>query len=197
MTPRFLPASGAPFASRRAPASVALFAPLLAGGALLLTGCTSAVALQPATDAVNPACADVVVHLPATVGDQPERETNAQGTGAWGDPATVLLHCGVAVPGPTTLPCINVNGIDWINDDSDKPRYRFTTYGRTPAIEVLVDSRAVSGSTVLADLTSAVAVIPASGEGCTGVEDLNLPPEAGTDPATLAPTTAPTAPPSP
>jgi hypothetical protein len=198
MTPRSLPARTEPShtlpartRNRRSPASVVLLAGLLTGGSLLLTGCTTAVALEPATDAVNPVCADVVVHLPTTVGDQPERETNAQGTGAWGDPATVLLHCGVAVPGPTTLPCVNVNGIDWINDDSDKPRYRFTTYGRTPAIEVVVDSGAVSGSTVLADLTSAVAVVPTSGPGCTGVEDLNLPKEAGTAPVTLVPTAPP------
>lgn len=181
MTPRFLLARG----SKPAGAWVALLA-----SALLLSGCAVAVPLDAATDAVNPACADLVVHLPTTVGDQAERDTNAQGTGAWGDPATVLLHCGVAVPGPTTLPCVSINGIDWISDDSDAPRYRFTTYGRTPAIEVVVDSGKVSGSTVLADLTHAVSVIPATGK-CTGNEDLNLPDNAGTAPVTLAPTPTP------
>ena len=84
----------------------------VAATSILLVGCTAAVPLQPAADANNPACADVIVHLPATVADQAERETNAQATGAWGDPAAVLLHCGVPVPGPTTTPCLNVNGID-------------------------------------------------------------------------------------
>jgi hypothetical protein len=154
---------------------------------LLLTGCTAAVPLQPAADAIDPICANVVVHLPATVANQEERETNAQGTGAWGTPASVLLHCGVDVPGPTTLPCINVNGIDWINDDSHAPQYRFTTHGRTPAVEVVVDSRKVSGSTALADLTSAVAVVPVTGAACTGITDLHLPSDAGSAPATLAP----------
>ncbi len=142
--------------------------------ALLLTGCTAVVPLQPATDASNPGCADLIVHLPTTVADQPERETNAQATGAWGSPATVLLHCGVDVPAPTTLPCRSINGIDWIEDDSAAPMYRYTTYGRDPATELVIDSEKVSGSTVLVDLASAVSNIPATGK-CLGVEDVTLP----------------------
>ncbi|KFF60360.1 hypothetical protein JF66_04985 [Cryobacterium sp. MLB-32] len=145
--------------------------------ALLLTGCAAAVPLEPAADAINPACADVVVHLPASVADQPARETNAQATGAWGDPAAVLMHCGVTVPGPTTLPCLNVNGIDWIEDDADAPRYRYTTYGRDPAIEIVIDSEKVSGTTALVDLASAVSGVPAT-SACLGVEDVPLPTEA-------------------
>ncbi|MGO7984166.1 DUF3515 family protein, partial [Rhizobium johnstonii] len=79
-------------------------------------------------DASATECADVVVRLPATVADQPQRETDAQGTGAWGDPAAVLLRCGVPTPGPTTDPCYEVNGVDWIEDDSRKPTYVFTTF---------------------------------------------------------------------
>ena len=151
-------------------------------GTLLLAGCAAAVPLEPAADATNPACADVIVHLPEAVSDQPERETNAQATGAWGDPATVLLHCGVPVPGPTTLPCLNVNGIDWIEDDSDAPRYRYTTYGRDPAVEIVIDSTAVSGTNTLVDLASAVSGIQATA-ACVGAEDVAIP--------TPAPTTAP------
>ncbi len=166
--------------------TVALASVALAAVSLVLSGCTAAVPLQPAPDAENPACADVVVHLPATVAEQPQRETNAQGTGAWGSPdASVLLHCGVPVPGPTTLACVTVNGVDWINDDSEAPLYRFTTYGRTPATEVVVDSGKVSGSTVLVDLASAVSQIPATG-ACVGVDDLELP---GDAPATPVPAT--------
>ena len=146
----------------------------LAAGTLVLTACAAAVPLQPAADATNSSCADLIVHLPVMVADQPERETNAQGTGAWGDPATVLLHCGVDVPGPTTLPCRSINGIDWIEDDSDAPQYRFTTYGRDPATEVVIDSEKVSGSTVLVDLAGAVSNIPATGK-CLGVEDVTIP----------------------
>ncbi|TFB68101.1 DUF3515 family protein [Cryobacterium glaciale] len=149
---------------------------------LLLAGCAAAVPLAPAADATNVVCADVIVHLPSTVADQPSRETNAQATGAWGDPAAVLLHCGVTVPAPTTLPCLNINGIDWIEDDSDAPTYRYTTYGRDPAIEIVVDSEAVSGSTALIDVANAVGYVPATG-ACVGAEDVQLP----TDEATTAP----------
>lgn len=151
----------------------------LVTGTVLLTGCTAIVPLQPAADAVNPSCADLIVHLPTTVADQPERETNAQATGAWGNPAAVLLHCGVEVPGPTTLLCLSINGVDWIEDDSDAPRYRYTTYGRDPATELIVDSERVSGSTVLVDLAGAVATIPATGK-CVGAEDVTMPSDGGT-----------------
>ena len=151
----------------------------VAATSILLVGCTAAVPLQPAADATNPACADVIVRLPATVADQGERETNAQATGAWGDPAAVLLHCGVPVPGPTTTPCLNVNGIDWLEDDSEAPTYRYTTYGRDPAVELVIDSEVVSGSTVLVDLASAVSMIPATGQW-VGAEDVTLPTQAPT-----------------
>jgi hypothetical protein len=179
MTPRFFPGSHGAALAR---ATVAI-----AAGSLLLTGCSAAVPLQPAADAVNPACADLVVHLPASVADQPQRETNAQGTGAWGEPsATVLLHCGVDVPGPTTDECVNINGVDWINDDTDAPTYRFTTYGRTPATEVVIDSDKVAGSTVLVDLANAVSRLPST-RACVGAEDLVLPDGSGPAPATEAP----------
>ena len=149
---------------------------LLAVSAVVLAGCAAAVPMQPAADAENPACADIIVRLPTTVADQPERETNAQGTGAWGDPSAVLLTCGVEVPGPTTLPCVSINGIDWIEDDSEAPMYRYTTYGREPATEVYLDSELVSGSTTLVDLAAAVANVPASKE-CLGADDVTLPAE--------------------
>ena len=110
----------------------------------------------------------MTVRLPDTVADKPKRETSAQATGAWGDPAAVLLHCGVAVPGPTTEACIALNGVDWIADESDAENdtYRYTTYGRDPAVEVVINANpetgGVSGTTALIDLTSAVSVIPAT-----------------------------------
>jgi hypothetical protein len=149
---------------------------LLAAAAVALAGCAAAVPLQPADDAVNPGCASVIVRLPETVADQPSRETNAQSTGAWGDPAAILLTCGVPVPGPTTLPCLNINGIDWIEDDSDAPRYRYTTYGR----------ELVSGSTTLVDLAGAMANVPAT-SACLGADDVTLPPETPEIPETPAP----------
>ena len=135
-----------------------------------LAGCTQPVTFDAAPDAADPDCAAVVVRLPDTVAGQAERETNAQGTGAWGDPASVLLRCGVEPPGPTTDRCVSVDGVDWVIDESDAPRYLFTTYGRTPAVEVLIDNDVVSGTTAIADLSSAVSAIP-SERGCTNVDD--------------------------
>ncbi|MCK6080888.1 DUF3515 domain-containing protein [Microbacterium sp. EYE_5] len=117
---------------------------VLALGAALLAGCSSTVALQspPASD--DPRCAELMVRLPAAFDDQDRRWTDAQSTAAWGDPTTVQLACGVTPPGPTELPCQSVSGVDWIVDDSQAPLYRITTYGRVPAVELIIDYDAVS-----------------------------------------------------
>ncbi|QYH37142.1 DUF3515 family protein [Salinibacterium sp. M195] len=142
--------------------------PLLA----TLGGCASIVPLEPAADSANPACADVIVRLPDAVTGLDKRETNAQGTGAWGEPASILLLCGVAVPDPTAaLACVTApnDGIDWLRDDSDAPNYVFTSYGRDPAVQVIIDSDGdpdidgdeVSGFEALSDLAGAVSQVPA------------------------------------
>lgn len=140
-----------------------------------LTACTPSVPFQPAEDAANPACAEVIVRLPDTVADLERRETNAQATGAWGNPATVLLRCGVESPPPSTDRCITVNGVDWVEDDSQAPQYRFTSYGRVPAVEIVLDNDVVSGSTAITDLSAAVAVLPQE-RFCLAADDVELPP---------------------
>lgn len=122
--------------------------------------------MEPAVAANDPACADVMVRLPGSVDSQERRWTDAQATAAWGEPSSVLLTCGVASPGPSTLPCQTVDGVDWIIDDTEAPRYRVTTFGRTPAVEVYLDNEVVSSATVLERLSGAVALIPAEGIGC-------------------------------
>lgn len=138
----------------------------------LLTGCTSTVSmqtvsLQAAEDANDPACADLTVRLPDSVDGQPRRWTDAQATGAWGDPASVIITCGVPELGPTTLPCTPVNGVDWVIDDSDAPRYRVTTFDRTPAVEIYLDNDVVSSAQVLDRLSQIVTVLPQNGRVCT------------------------------
>lgn len=146
--------------------------------ALVLAGCAQAVPFEPAPEAQDPDCASVVVRLPDTVAGLEQRDTNAQGTGAWGSPAAVLLRCGVEEPGPTTDRCVSVDGVDWVIDESDAPRYLFTTYGRSPAIEVLVDNDVVSGTSAITDLSGAVSVLPAE-RACTSVDDLGEVPASG------------------
>jgi len=150
--------------------SLRALAPIALASTLLLAGCGAIVPMTSAKDANDAACATVTVRFPQQVAGQEKRETNAQATGAWGTPASILLHCGVAVPGPTTLPCVEINGIDWIEDDAQKPLYRYTTFGRVPAVEVVVDSDKVSGTTTLVDLAGTLSQIPATAH-CTDLSD--------------------------
>lgn len=160
-------------------------APVFILAAATLAGCSGpspSVPMQAAEAAGAPECAEVTVRLPETVDDLPSRYTNAQATGAWGDPAAVLLRCGVPTPPPTTDQCLSLDGIDWIEDESDAPTYRYTTYGRTPAVEVVIDSTTgVSGLNTLVDLNEAVSYLPQTGK-CVGAEDvLGMPEFSGTE----------------
>lgn len=103
--------------------------------AAILSGCSTTVHLEPAADANNPACASVSVLLPETVGGFDRVWTDAQATGAWGDP-TIVLRCGVEPPAPSALVCITLGGVDWLVLDQEEERQRFVTYGRDPAIEM-------------------------------------------------------------
>ncbi|WP_445443831.1 DUF3515 family protein [Clavibacter sp. km1a] len=148
------------------------------GIALAVAGCAPTVSLEAAPGATDPLCADVVVHLPAELGTAPLRETDAQGTAAWGDPqSTVILRCGVATPGPTTDACISYDDVDWVEDDSRAPNIRYTTFGRTPAVEVVIDSTQAS-YTALTDLSGVVSVIPQTA-ACVSAQDLGDAPPPG------------------
>ncbi|MGO2062201.1 DUF3515 family protein [Leucobacter sp. UCMA 4100] len=152
------------------------FTPLLASAGAatlfvgLLTGCSvREVPMHPAENANDPACADVIVRLPDEIGELKRRNTNAQSTGAWGDPAGVLLYCGIEPSGPTTDQCVSVNGIDWIMDDSEAPLFRFEAYGREPGLEIVIDSNLSSGS-VIAEFGASVSQLPQVRK-CTNVSD--------------------------
>lgn len=123
---------------------------------LSLSACSPTVSLEPAADANNPGCADVIVRLPDGVDGQERRTTNAQSTAAWGNPATVILRCGIEPVEISTLPCVTANGVDWIIDETAKPSFRFISFGRTPALEVIVDSENAVGVNVLDSLAQAV-----------------------------------------
>ncbi len=126
----------------------------------LLTGCSATVNLEAAPLANNPACAEITVRLPDAIGDQTKRVTNAQATGAWGEPSSVILRCGLEPVAVSTLTCVTAGEVDWLVDDSQAPSYRFITFGRSPATEVIVDSKSVAGVTALETLAEAVQNIP-------------------------------------
>lgn len=148
-----------------------MLAALILVGAAGLAGCATTVALIPSPGANYPACAEVMVRLPSVVAGQERRFTDAQSTAAWGDPASVILACGVEPIGPTTLPCQTVDDVDWVIDDADAPRYRVTTFNREPAVEVFLDNDVVSSADVLDALTQRVAQLPANDSVCTSLDD--------------------------
>ncbi|HEV7624462.1 MAG TPA: DUF3515 domain-containing protein [Amnibacterium sp.] len=160
-----------------------LLAVVTAAGALLaLAGCTPAISVQPAPAATDSACAALIVRLPSTVGALSKRETDSQGTAAWGDPEAVQLRCGVTPPGPTTAPCFTASGVDWILTDSGtgtNAREVVTTFGRTPATQLVVDPKKVSANDVVPSISDAVsAAVPTATRHCTA--------------ASAAPTASPT-----
>lgn len=126
---------------------------------LLLSGCATTVNLEAAEDANNPACAEVMVRLPDSLGEHQQRFTNSQATAAWGDPAAVLLRCGLPQVTVSELPCVTARDFDWLVDESQAPSYRFISYATNPAVEVIVDSDVASGVTSLESLEAAVSVL--------------------------------------
>ncbi len=157
--------------SLRVPTTALILSALVSASLLILTGCAPVVPLAAAPDATNPMCAEVSVRLPDAIGENERRVTDAQATAAWGNPASVLLRCGVEVPGPSTLLCVTLKGIDWLRDESGAPNYVFTTYGRDPAVEVVINGTRISGTDVLIDLSNAVGSIPAT-RACTNPDDV-------------------------
>lgn len=144
---------------------------------LALTGCSTTVALTPAEDANNPQCAEVTVRLPQSIAEQDRRWTDAQATGAYGSDGktTVIVTCGVTVPGPTAeLQCVTLEGIDWLVDESEAPKMRMTSYGRNPAVQVFVDTEVVSANKVLTSpgLVSGLRMIDAE-SACTAPDELS------------------------
>lgn len=103
----------------------------------VLAGCSTTIHLEAADDANDPACADVSVLLPSAIGDLERVWTDAQATAAWGAP-TVVLRCGVPVPAPSTEQCTTIAGVDWLVLAQEDERQRLVTYGRDPAVEVVI-----------------------------------------------------------
>ena len=141
--------------------------------AVVLTGCGSTVTVDPAPDAANPDCAPVMLAMPDEVSGMEQRETSSQGTTAYGDPSAMIVRCGVAEPGPTTEPCTDVSGVDWLISQvpGQENQWRAVTYGRSPAVEVLFDGQRVPSSTALVDTGSAVQSIPQERK-CESVADV-------------------------
>jgi hypothetical protein len=148
--------------------ALALLASIALAGSL--SACTATVSLEAAADSNNPACAEVSVRLPDQAAELDKRVTDAQATSAWGNPTAIILRCGLPPVEVSELPCVTANGVDWLVDDSEKPSYRFITFGRNPATEVIVDSNKVAGVSALSDLSAAIQSIESTKQ-CTEVSN--------------------------
>ncbi len=137
-----------------------------------LSSCATTVHVEPAADANDPACADVSVLLPDAVAGLDRVWTDAQATGAWGDP-TVVLRCGVEPPAPSALVCTTLGGVDWLVLDQEETRQRLVTYGRDPAIEVNIRrGEEIDFATVVESLSTSIqaGLAPATAQ-CSERED--------------------------
>lgn len=131
-----------------------------------ISGCSATASVEAAPEAHDPACAEVMLSLPEAVGDYEQRPTSSQGTSAWGDPSAVVMRCGVVPPGPTEHPCVAPAGVDWVWIEHDDYS-QLVTYGREPAVELLIDQEFIDESTMMnvqAALSSPVSQIPQTRE---------------------------------
>ena len=145
--------------------------------AAVLAGCSPVVSMIPAAEFANdPGCAAATVRMPDAISSYELRQTDAQATAAWGNPTVVLLYCGVPVPEVSDLPCVDIGDVFWLREEVPAG-LAFTTYGRDPAIRVVVDvpedvaEAPVAPGVVLDALANAVSYTPETGRECLSVED--------------------------
>ncbi len=136
-------------------------ATLAAGGVTALSAASSPPGRESAPNAGHPACGRAAAHYPPQLLGKKRSAPAAEGVAVWGDGA-VVLRCGTTPPKPTTDPCVNVNGVDWVlrEGPSDSGERVLITYGRDPAIEVTVAEASASAGDGLVDLGPAVEEIP-------------------------------------
>lgn len=139
----------------------------LASGAIVLTGCSSAIEVTAPPAADSPACDAAAAHWPSEVAGQEPTATDPTHSAvrAWGDPA-IVVRCGVSALGPTEDPCVVVDDIDWVAEELDDGT-RLTTFGRDPALEVLVPDAYDPAALLLPAFTDAAGALPRNERACT------------------------------
>jgi len=138
----------------------------LVAAALALAGCAGATGAPDTPQADSDACRAALARSPATVLGQGRAVDPAPGARAWGDQA-VIAWCGITEPGPSSRPCLVVDGVAWLLVADGDPA-RFDSYGRSPAMEVAVTSGSdrSAATAALVDLAPVAAALPATGRAC-------------------------------
>lgn len=139
----------------------------LAAAVVLLAGCSSAVEVRVPDRGADAACASAASRWPDELAGHAvvETEPSDPAVRAWGDPA-IIARCGVPAIPPTTEQCIVVDEIDWVAEDLDDGT-RLTTFGRDPAIEVLVPEDYGPAPLLLPSLSDAAAALPRNDLACS------------------------------
>ncbi|XVX19233.1 DUF3515 family protein [Actinomycetota bacterium] len=141
--------------------------PLWAAGLLALSACGSGVEATAPPHADSAACAKAAAAWPETVAGQERRETSAgsDSVAAWGDPA-IIARCGVSAIGPTTEQCVDVSGVQWVARQLDDG-VQLVTFGRDPAIEVLVPKDYGAAPLLMPAFGKAAQALPTNGHRCS------------------------------
>lgn len=130
-----------------------------------LSACSRAPEVSLAPQAAAPVCSNV--RWPASVsGHEPVTTSPASpSVAAWGDPA-IIARCGLDPLAPTADECVTVNGVDWVvRSLSDGTAA--TTFGRDPAIEVLVPGDYGPVPLLLPVFDEVAKALPSNGHRCT------------------------------
>jgi len=127
----------------------------------------------PAAGAAE-ACPGLIADLPATLGENTQRETTGSAYGAaWGNPA-IVLRCGVPEPKDFDpyAACQTVNGVDWfVESNTDEAATRgsvkVTTVYRKPAVQITIPARYAQGpAIVMSGLTTSVKAHSLASQHC-------------------------------
>jgi len=122
----------------------------------------------PAPRATAAPCVRAMAAAPALMLDKARVSLSTAGAAAWGSPA-VLVRCGLDEPAPSRRTCLEVNGVDWVIDETADPMTAIT-YGRSPAVEVWVPaSYGVSAlPSALVDAAPIAQALPTTARACIG-----------------------------
>ncbi len=158
-------------ARRRLPVAAAgLLATGVAG--VLLSGCGGSL-VEVSPPQFSDGCEKAMTSWPDRVAGQDERGVRLDGGAgpvhsgqakAWGDPA-VIATCGWPALGPTDKECLDVDGVYWVVEPLSDG-VRFTTFGRAPAIEVLVPDAYKPEPLLLPAFGPAARALPDNGRTC-------------------------------